>query len=231
MRGFVTFTPVAVMLATPALADSRSFPVGSFDRIQSSVPFDVHVRTGAAVAVHADGSRDVLDQLAITVRDGELRIEIKRRGWFSGWSFNHGGHATIDVTVPGLRGAALSGPGNLTVDRVRAPRFAAALSGPGNLTIGEGEARQVAAAVSGPGDLRIAGHAEEANAVLSGPGNLRAAGFSVRDLTVTLSGPGDIEVAATRSATGHLSGPGNIRVTGGARCQISKNGPGSVRCG
>ena len=219
----------AGLLASSASAATRAFPVGAFDRIASSGPFTVHVRTGAAGSVRADGPQDVLDRLRIETRGGELSIGTKPGGWFSGWHMGRD-KTVIEVTVPTLAAATLSGPGDLVVDRVRARTFAATLSGPGNLSVGMIEAGDVDLRLSGPGDLTIAGHAATARMVLSGPGDIRANGLSVRDATVDLSGPGGIALTASGVVRGALSGPGDITVAGGARCAISKSGPGAVHC-
>lgn len=228
---------VLPLLATASLAAcgaasaaTRDFPVGGFDRIASSVTFDVHVRTGGAPHVTATGPQELLDRLQIDVGGGELRIRTQRGNWFSGWNW-HGGRGRIEVSVPMLQAASLSGPGDLTIDAVRVPRFSATLSGPGNLGIGALEARSLALTLSGPGNIVLAGRAETAAMMLSGPGDIKAANLTARTATVQLSGPGDITATVTGTVQGTLTGPGDITIRGGARCDISKHGPGDVHCG
>jgi len=218
---------VAGLSAGSASAATRSFAVGGFDRVSSSVPFDVRVHTGAAPAMRADGPQPLLDRLTAEVRGGELVISATR-----GWSWSTGqGRVVIDVAVPALKGAALSGPGNMVVDRVRAPAFDAAVSGPGNLDLPVVETERLNAVLSGPGNLALAGRAGTARLVLSGPGDIRATRLSVRDAEVMLSGPGNLAATVTGTARGALSGPGGITIRGGARCAIRKSGPGDVHCG
>lgn len=219
----------ATLASAPSIAATRGFPVGGFDHIRSTVPFDVRVRTGAAPGVRADGPQAVLDKLDISVRGGELVIGTARGTW--SWHMGRGERVTIDVTVPALAGATLSGPGDMTIDQVRTRSFDAALSGPGNLTIGQLDAGHAELRLSGPGDLIVAGRAGSANITLSGPGDVRAGRLTVEEISVQLSGPGDIDVTATRSATGHVSGPGDVRIGGHPRCAITKSGPGDVTCG
>ena len=222
---------VTAVAGSPASAATRAFPVGGFDRIASSSPFDVRVHTGGAPAVRAEGSQEALDRLRVEVHGGELVIATARGagGWFSGWGM-HTQHAVIDVTVPMIAAARLSGPGDLSVDRVHAPRFEATLSGPGDIAIGMVETGQLTFTLSGPGNITAAGRAGTAAVTLSGPGDIRAAKLMTRDATVMLSGPGDVALSASGTVRGRLSGPGDITITGGARCDIVKHGPGDVHC-
>ena len=218
------------LAASPAIAASRDYRVPGFDRVSTSVPFDVRVRTGAAPSVHATAPQDILDRLQVEVRGGELVISMRERsGWFSGWNWR-GGKGVIEVGVPMLQAARLRGPGDLTVDRVRGPRFEATLSGPGNLSVGTLDTRQLDATLNGPGNISLAGRAETANLVLRGPGDIRAAGLTSREATVSLSGPGNLAATVTGLARGTLTGPGDITIRGGARCDISRRGPGEVHC-
>ena len=228
---FIAGLFAATFAAAPSLAATRGFPVGGFDRIRSTVPFDVRVHTGAAPGVRAQGPQEALDKLAVSVRGGELVIGTVRGNWMSSWHWTRGERVTIDVTVPMISGAALSGPGDLTIDQVRARSFDASLSGPGNLTIGQLDAGHAELRLAGPGDLTISGRAGSANVMLAGPGDVRAGKLTVQDISVQLSGPGDIVANATRSATGHVSGPGDVRIGGHPRCTITKSGPGDVICG
>lgn len=226
--------PLAVLAlsglpAAPAPAATRSFAVGGFDRIDSRVPLDVHVRTGTVPGVRADGPQELLDRLVVEVRGGELVIETRREGWRSMWN-RHGQGGVIEVGAGALRAATLSGPGNLSVDRVRGPAFDATLNGPGNLSIGAVETGRFGGVLNGPGDMVLAGRTGEASLMLHGPGNIRAAALTSRDATVQLSGPGDLVATVTGSARGSLSGPGDITIQGGARCDIARSGPGDVHC-
>jgi hypothetical protein len=231
MRRLMLSVLLAATAAAPVLAAERSFPTGQFDRVSNTTPFDVYVHTGKAPGAHAVGSADALDKLLIENRGGELRIGTKPGRWFSGWHWGRGQNARIDVTVPMIIAANLSGPGNLNVDAVRTRAFTTNLSGPGDIAIGLVEAGDLDVHLSGPGDITLAGHAGTARLSLSGPGNIHAAKLALSDATVSVSGPGDVDATVARTADVRLSGPGDVRIRGGAHCAIHKSGPGDVTCG
>lgn len=225
----IALLPLALAACAPASAATRSFPVGKFDRVRSSVPFGVRVHTGVAPSVNARGPQEALDRLRIEVRGGELVIGTTPGSWFSGWHLGHG-KTIIEVGMPTIDAAALSGPGDLAIDRVQGHSFAASLSGPGDLGIGLIEVGHVDLDLSGPGDVTVAGRAASARMTLSGPGDIHAGKLTLRDAAITVSGPGDLTASATGHADITLSGPGDVTVTGGARCAVTKHGPGDVIC-
>lgn len=215
----------------PAFAATRTFPVGGFDKVRSNVPFDVVVRTGAPLAVHAVGKDEVLARLHVFVRNGELVIDADKGRWYQNITLRKEDRVTINVTAPRLNGVALAGPGDMTVNALHAPIASVALSGPGNISIGSFEAGRADVAVSGPGDITLTGKSGSAKIVGSGPGQVRGEGWTVNDATVIVTGPGDVAVTALRTANVTLTGPGDVRISGRPRCQVVKHGPGSVRCG
>lgn len=209
-------------------ATTRAFPVGGFDRIASRGSFKVNVRSGAAPSVQASGDDSRLDQLTIVVKDGELQIANKK-SWTS-WLGAHG-RVTIDIVVPGLRGATVTGSGDVTIDRVHTPAFTAALSGSGDLNVMAIEAEQVALRLTGSGDMTVAGRATSTTLAATGSGELHAGGLKVQDATIHAVGSGGVDATASRTATVSLTGSGDVKVAGSPRCTVAKRGSGSVSCG
>lgn len=217
--------------SAPASAATRTFPVGTFDRVHSAVPFDVVVRTGAPIGVHAIGKDELLARLHVSVRNGELVIEADRGRWFQSLTLRKEDRVTITVSAPRLSGAALAGPGDMRVDALRAPAVTVSLAGPGDLTIGRVESGRASINLAGPGDITLAGRSGSARIRGAGPGDVRAPQFTVNDAGVDLAGPGHIAVTALRTATVRLVGPGTVHIGGRPRCQVTKMGPGTVHCG
>lgn len=231
MRAFVLACSLLAVAPSAASAATRTFPVPMFDKVRSAVPFDVHVHVGPRPIVHAVGKDDVLARLHVGVRNGELEIDSEDGHWFRNFTWRKEDHIVIDVTLPNLTGVALTGPGNMTVDAVRAPGFTGALSGPGTIAIAAIDTGRADLALSGPGTFSLTGRAGSAHVVGSGPGDLKARGLSAGEVAVDLSGPGNVAITALRTATVRLSGPGDVHIFGNPRCQVTKTGPGTVRCG
>lgn len=221
---------LAAAMAVPAGAATRSFPVPGFVKIRVEGPYTVRVRTGAKVSVRASGPANGIDRLVVEPR-GQMLVLTSEKGW--NWDPRHwnSGKIVVDVTVPMLEAAELTGPGDLTIDRIRATAFSAAVSGPGNLTVARLDTSRLSARLTGPGGLTITGKTGRADAALTGPGDIRAAGLAVDLLTASLTGPGTMSIGPTRVARANLTGPGDIRIAGRPSCTVRKTGPGSIRCG
>ena len=176
--------------------------LAEFDRVSVVGSLDVQVEVGAAPSVALKGARHDLEHLSLVVTDGTL--EISKTG-------DHRMHdVEIRVTTPQLRGAVLSGSGDITVSGVSADAFEAELRGSGDIDV-QGTAKSVSVSVRGSGDVDTSG--------------LKATSAGVR-----LSGSGDAHVHATKDATGTLRGSGDIVVGGGATCSIEVAGSGDVSC-
>jgi len=217
--------------ALPADAATRAIPVPGFERLRVEGPYTVRVRTGSHVSVNASGPQDSIDKLIVESRGRTLVVTTKK-----GWSWNpihwgSGGKVTVDITVPTLEAAELTGPGNLTIDTIRAEAFTAALSGPGDLTVAHLDTSRLKIALTGPGDLSVTGKTGRADASLTGPGDVHAGGLAVDQLSASLTGPGTMRIGPTRVANVSLTGPGDVILAGKPSCTVKKIGPGSVRCG
>lgn len=214
--------------AGEASAAVRSYPVSPFDRVEVAGPFTVNVVTGKKPVVRATGADQALERLTVEVRGRALVIGSKPGNW--GWTGNNMGKVIVTVGVPLLRGAKLTGSGDLTVDRVRGPAFDLALTGSGDATVGMLETDNLALSLTGSGDVTAVGRARTATVALRGSGDVHGDRLMTNEATISLMGSGDVAIGAQRQVTGSLMGSGDITVTGPATCTIAKRGSGTVRC-
>jgi len=221
----------ATVLLAPAFAhaETRDWQPARFDRVESVGSFDVTVVPGRQASVRAEGDRDELARLRVGVEDGKLTLDYQRGG---SWSWHSHGRVRITVTTPApIRGALLSGSGNIIVARVDAPAFKAEIAGSGNIRLDAVDTRALSASIAGSGDIIATGHAARVSGDVAGSGNLRFAELHAEDLSGSIAGSGDLTAFATRSASLSIMGLGNARVRGGARCSVSKMGSGHADCG
>ena len=209
-------------------AVDRSYSVGDFDRIELAGAYDTTVHTGAAPSVKAHGSQKVLDRLTVEVRNGVLVIEPKKD---SGWHWGNHGRVTLEVTVPSIRGAQLSGAGDIKIDNVKADSFEGGVAGAGDLTIEHAEVGTLKLGVAGAGSARVrSGKTGSAQYEIAGAGDIFADKVTAETASVSIAGAGGVKAHASKTATVSSMGAGDVDVTGGAKCSISKAGAGSVRC-
>lgn len=226
MRLALVLLPLAT-IAAPALAQTaRDYPLRDFRAVELLGPQRVTVRVGGAFAVRARGSAAALADLEIK-RDGDrLVIRRARQGWLDRRDIAH-----IEVTLPSIERARVTGSGDMTVDRVVTPRFAASVAGSGDLRVASLEARGAALSVSGSGDLWVSGRAETGQISVAGSGDVHADQLTLGQAQASVTGSGDIRARVMGNAQVSVVGSGDVDLGPGARCTISKTGSGSVRCG
>lgn len=209
--------------------ESRNYPVGSFDRIDSAGPYHVEVRTGAAQSVSASGPREMMERMVVEVRDGELRIHPLRER--ENFKSNDRGRVTVMVTVPQLRGAGLAGSGDMRIDQVRGDSFDGSVAGSGNLLVGGVNVGSLNLSVAGSGNARTGqGSVRSVDIRVAGSGDADTRSTSSPTASISVAGSGRASVFATGSADVSIAGSGDVEVVGGARCAVSRVGSGRARC-
>jgi hypothetical protein len=207
----------------------RSYQVGAFQRIEVAGPFDVQVRTGAGPSVSASGPERVIERLVVEVRGDKLVIHPREKGWFGGWGKH--GNATIQVTAPALRGAAIAGSGEMVIDQVKGPDFSGSVAGSGDLRVEAVDVQNLKLSIAGSGDLNArSGQAKAVDLSIAGSGDIDAGGVRSETASASIAGSGSIRGQATGTADVSIMGSGDVTLTGGAKCSISKAGSGSANC-
>lgn len=218
---------VLLSAAAPACAAERDFPNVGFDKVDLAAAGKVEVRTGSRFAVHASGDPRWLDLLNIRVVQGTLVI---------GWTRDHinmSGHdpIRIQISMPRIAGAMLSGAGTIIVDRADGPDFAATIRGAGTIDLPALHADRARFEMGGAGKITAAGSAGSVDAHVRGFGAIELAGLAARAGRFDMSGTGSIKARVDGPADVTMNGMGSVDVVGAPRCTIHKNGLGSVHCG
>ncbi|WP_166746531.1 head GIN domain-containing protein [Sphingomonas aerolata] len=206
---------------------TRTYMVSDFSTIDLRGASDVDVRVGTGFSVRAQGPAEALDRLTIE-RDGDT-LEIGRR---KGVNLNWGrsGKVKVFVTLPRLAAAAISGSGDMTVDRVEGTRFAADVAGSGSLGVAAVKVDDLAVSIAGSGSVSAAGSARALAVEIAGSGDVDAAGLKARSARVEIAGSGSVRAVVDGPATVDMMGSGDVDLGSAARCTVSKMGSGSVRC-
>jgi hypothetical protein len=144
-HGSTATSPGTVRGSGVPAVQTRTVPPFTGVELAGSNNVIVTVGGTQSVVVHAD--ENLLGHVTTVVRDGTLVIGNK--GSFSTKSPMH-----VDVTVPTLVRAVLTGSGNVVATGT-APRLRASLPGSGNLQLGGLAVRDVIASVSGSGRIVV----------------------------------------------------------------------------
>lgn len=250
-----TILPLSLVLSllpiatSPAQAQTaRSFALSGFDRISLEGCDDAVVTTGAAFSVRAVGPAVSLEVIRAEVRGQTLILTRPDRMCDSRAKRLS---ATIEITVPRLRGvesagtgsirlrpfeaaefeADMSGTGNLTIDGLRSRKVGIAMSGTGNATIQDIRTSKLSLELSGTGSIRGAGAVDALAIDSSGTGNVDTTAMTTRVLSVDASGTGGVRAQADGPAAIDASGMTRVIVRRRAQCTVDKSGFARVTCG
>lgn len=205
---------------------TKTYPAGNFTQLDVAGDYDVTVSTGSAPGVQATGGQARLDDLVVEVDGDTLKIHARQNG--GNWTNDKG--VKVSVTVPALTGVAQAGSGDVTVNKIAAPRFSGSLAGSGNVTLDDLQAQQLEISIAGSGDLKAKGSAGATKVAIAGSGDVYAGDLVTNSADVSVLGSGNVRLQAKQNASVSIAGSGDVTITGGAKCNVSKAGSGEARC-
>ena len=231
MRGWIVGTALALAACSgqspsTGCTGSRMLTIRDFDAITLDSSDTVDVRRGEGYAIHIEGADEVRDRIDIRRDGNDLRIGRKGPGlWTTGDT-----SARIVVTMPAIRGATLTGSGDITIDQASEP-FVAKLDGSGDMTLGQLQGDRATLTVSGSGTLAVAGSVRTIALSVAGSGKIDARQVRAGEATVSIAGSGDIAADINGPARVSVVGSGSATLGSGARCVVDRVGSGQVHCG
>ena len=206
---------------------SRNYQVGQFDRIEVMGPYEVAVTTGGATQVAASGGANLLDETDVLIEDGALVIRPKKR---KGMRFHwKDGKARFAINVEALRGAAIAGSGDVSVDKV-AGDFDGEVAGSGSIGIGAMSGGRAKVEIAGSGEFTGSGQVDALDVEIAGSGDVNLAGLTAKTAEISIAGSGNVRANASDTARVEIMGSGDVELGGGAKCTVKKAGSGNVRC-
>jgi hypothetical protein len=212
-----------------ALAQNKETrDVGDFDEIIMRVSGKVLITQGNKNEVILEGDEDLLEEIETEVRGGRLSIKNERERWWS--SSRRRERLTVYITVKKLRGAYISGSGDIvSQNTLKTDDFTASIAGSGDIEIAL-EADYVEAKISGSGNIELSGSSDRARLSISGSGKYVADKLEVGDYRVSMSGSGRGSINLNGDLDVRISGSGKIYYMGNpTSVNSSVSGSGSVR--
>lgn len=221
---------MATALQLSVLAQNKETrEVRDFDEIQMRLGGKVFVTLGDKYEVILEGDEDYLEDIETEVKSGRLTIKDRRERSWKFWG-NNRGRLTVYVTVKELKGAFVSGSGDIIgKSKFSADDFTVSISGSGDIEL-EVEADYVSSRISGSGNIELAGKSAKAKLSISGSGKYFAEKMVVGDYNISMSGSGRGSVNVEGELDVRISGSGKIYYMGkptGVNSSVA--GSGTVR--
>ena len=128
----------------------------------------------------------------------------------------------IQVSMPRISGATISGAGTVTVDRAEGPDFAAMIRGAGTIDLPALHTDRARFEMGGAGKISAAGNAGSVDAQVRGVGAIELAGLAARAGKLNMSGTGSIKARVDGPADATMNGMGSVEVVGNAALHDSQ---------
>ena len=212
-------------------AASRTYTVGSFERVRVDGPFRVEIRTGTSPGATVEADPGLLDRVEVSSEGGTLALRYAVGQMSERPERRADAPPLVTLSTGAVRAVLVSAGAEVTLDRARAQRVDLSVNGAGALGVAGVDADQFQAVVIGAGKLTLAGRAARARLLTNGPGTIDAGKLVADELTVRLDGTGETRAAARYTAQVTDTGLGRVSVTGPAKCTVTAPAGGPVECG
>lgn len=230
-------TTIGLTLAGAAHAESRSFELKDFDKIDIATGIDAIVTIGDTFAVVADSnSPDALDNLRLTVSGGVLSAHFDQSfldfivsGGLVGMLLANGNAISVNITLPAITGISASSGADVRAGNLSAENLEIEASSGSDIRLVSATLGAVEVDASSGSSVDLSGTCDSIDAGASSGSSIDADGLVCATATAQASSGADIDVHATQSLKADASSGGNIEVRGNpAQTDIDSSSGGDV---
>jgi hypothetical protein len=211
-----------LLISTAAYADSKTYDLSGFDRIDIATGLDAEVKLGDSFSVTAtSSSAQALDNLQLDVTDGALVARFDQSfldfiisGGLVGMLLSNGNALTIEVTMPALSGVDASSGADVLVQNVAGDQLILNASSGANIDVTDAKFGTVQLGSSSGADIDISGTAESVDADASSGAGIDAENLIAANVSANASSGASMSVHATTSIKADASSGGDVDVSG-----------------
>lgn len=210
------------------LNTEKVYDLKDFHSVSLSTSVDVIIKQGAEFSVKAIGDPDLIQELDLKVKGGNLEI-----GANDGkWSWNSKYKATsVHITMPYLDELSLAGSGDMSFEGFSdAEEMHLSLAGSGNISSRSpiDIAKNIKVSVAGSGDISVSGTAKMTTVSVAGSGDFHGEGLRSSHAKVSIAGSGDVFISCDEELDVSIAGSGDVNYSGNAHVSKSIVGSGDV---
>jgi predicted small secreted protein len=202
---------------------TESRQVRGIDRVSLAGSGEVILAQGDGESLTVETDDNLMQYVVTQVNGGTLTL-----GTQSGVSVSPT-RLRFTLTVEDLDGMAVSGSGEIDVERFEAGRLEIEVSGSGNVRIGALAAQETEVQISGSGNVELAGQVTEQAVTISGSGEYQGGDLASERASVTIGGSGNATLWAAESLDARVTGSGSVNYYGDPTTNLSSSGSGKVR--
>lgn len=201
--------------------EEETYSITDFDRIEMGDAFIVRVEQGDFFSVSVRGDRRNIDDLEVRKSGSTLLVYFDE--------YENRQHETyIDIVMPSLAGATLSGATESTITGFEnGDTFTLSLSG-ASINQTDIDAEKVMLTLSGASVATLSGNGKDLHAEVSGASTLKAYNFPVQTAYINASGASTGKVTAEEHLQAIATGASTVVYRGNALVESEASGGSSI---
>lgn len=225
IRPILAASVATLILATPALAETRDYDVSSFTAIDVSAGIDVSFETGQSQSVSVENSKGDFGDIIVEVRGDTLVLKRPNRGL--SWAKRE--RYSVAVSAPTLSVLDVSSGADAIGSGLSGREVSISTSSGADANVVDIVAENVSLSSSSGSDLKASGTCDHVEADSSSGSDIEARELICKSADADASSGSDIEIYASERVDADASSGADVDVFGGpTQTQIDKSSGGSV---
>lgn len=226
IRTLTAASLVALGLAGAASAETRTYDVGSFTKIDVSAGLDLEFEAGGAQSITVENAKGDFSDIDVVVRGGTLVLKRKKNNW--GWR-NKRQRYGITVSAPQISSLEASSGSDVSGRNMADEIITIDVSSGADVTITGVDGGTVSISTSSGSDASVSGTCETVQADSSSGSDLEARDLICQNGYADASSGSDISIHASNSVNAEASSGADVDVYGGPTdVESDKSSGGSV---
>lgn len=222
-----------VIITSCTLAQKReftekNFPVESFTKVEVEIIGNIIYTQSSKVSVRAEGDKELVDKLLISVNKGVLKLDFEDKQKIKGKK-----KLTVYISSPAIEEIDMDGVGNFNMDGVvTAENLIIDFEGVGNFEAKQLQCTNLKASYEGVGNLLLGGTTNFLELTSEGVGSIDTQKLKAKNAIVKAEGVGSVKCYASESIDLTNSGVGSLTYYGNPTVKnLSNSGIGKIRDG
>ncbi|MBX4187126.1 MAG: DUF2807 domain-containing protein [Candidatus Doudnabacteria bacterium] len=217
---------IQTVLNTSFPTATKQYDVKDFTKISAGGSYQIQVTPGKKYSVALTGQEKYLEDVKIENNQGTLQISRKDRVIICFFCTHQ--QMTLEITMPALDSADISGASSLTAKDFTSDNFEINLSGASKAELDNIITKQFNTKISGASKMNISGQADIQTSQLSGASQMAAEKFITKTANVHVSGASKAYINTTDTLNAKASGASRIYYQGQPKTTIDESGSSRV---
>lgn len=205
---------------------NKTYTVQSFTSVESDVVANIIYTQSNNISVRAEGDKDMIDNLRITEKNGDLKITHNKK-----IRVTNKKNLTIYINSPTITHVDIEGVGNWNMKgKVKAENLKIEFDGVGNFEALDLESNNIKVSYEGVGNLKLGGTTDFLEMTSEGVGSINTQNLIAKKAIVKSSGVGSVKCYASESLDAINNGVGSITYYGNPKTKtLNNSGVGKIK--